>query len=83
MVLIRQARHEEAERVLSEGLTRARSMRDPYFEARILGQLGVLQQQRGELDQARERLREALAIFRRLGAKRDVEWTEQALATLD
>jgi hypothetical protein len=36
---------------------------------------------RGELLAARERLNEALAIFRRLGARKDIERTEQLLAT--
>jgi tetratricopeptide (TPR) repeat protein len=75
MVLIRRARYGEAECVLGEGLTRARSMQDPYIEARILVQMGTLHQQRGEPDLARERLEEALAIFSRLGAKKDVEQT--------
>jgi adenylate cyclase len=73
MVLIRQGRNEQALRVLSEGLARARSMPCPYVEARILEQLGILQTQRGEPEQARARLEEALAIFRRLGAKKDIE----------
>jgi hypothetical protein len=36
----------------------------------------------GALDEAREKLRAALVIFRRLGAQRDAERTEQALAEL-
>jgi hypothetical protein len=83
MVLICQTRREEAEKVLSEGLEQARSMPDPYSQARILVQLGVLRKKRGEPDAARERLREALVIFQRLGAKKVVEQTEQVIAALD
>jgi adenylate cyclase len=79
MVLTRQERFEEAERAFQEGLELARSLPVPYAEARILYQQGLLDQQRGEPEQARERLKEALGIFRRLGAVKDVERTEQAL----
>jgi hypothetical protein len=37
---------------------------------------------RGELELARRRLAEALAIFRRLGAKRDIQQVEGLLATV-
>jgi tetratricopeptide (TPR) repeat protein len=83
MVLIRQGRDEEATSVLAEGLALARSMPFPYMEARVLEQMGILQQQRADPEQAQARLEEALAIFQRLGAKKDVERTEQALAALD
>jgi hypothetical protein len=51
----------------------------PYFEARVLVQLSRVHARREEPEEARARLEEALAIFQRLGARRDVEWTEQAL----
>lgn len=38
---------------------------------------------KGEPEQARKRLGEALAIFQRLGAARGVEWTERAVEALD
>jgi hypothetical protein len=38
--------------------------------------------QKGEPQQARSRMEEALALFQRLGAGKDVERTEQALAAL-
>jgi adenylate cyclase len=79
MVLIRQGRNDEAQGVLTEGLALARSMPHPYLGARILVQLGVLQKQRGEPEQARERLEESLTIFRRLGARKDVEQVETLL----
>lgn len=51
----------------------------PYGQAMFLRMYGLLQQERGERSQGRQRLEEALAIFRRLGAKKEVEWTEQVL----
>jgi tetratricopeptide (TPR) repeat protein len=83
MVLIRQGRDEEATGVLTKGLALVRSMPYPYREACILEQMGILAQQRDDPEQAQARLEEALAIFRRLGAKKDVERTEQAQAALD
>jgi Tfp pilus assembly protein PilF len=77
MVLIRQRRNQEAQGVLSEGLERACSMPYPYMEARILEQMGLLETQRDQPELARARLEEALAIFRRLGAKKDVERLER------
>jgi tetratricopeptide (TPR) repeat protein len=82
MVLIRQGRHDKAQQVLSEGLALARSMPFPYMEARILEQLGILQTQRGEPEQAQTRWEESLAIFQRLGAKKDVERLESERAAL-
>jgi tetratricopeptide (TPR) repeat protein len=79
MVLIRQGRYEGAERVLREGLALARSMPFPYAEARILVQMADVHKQRGEQEQAREQLEEALTIFRRLGARKDIERTEEML----
>jgi hypothetical protein len=54
----------------------------PYGEARALRVHGYLHRQKGEPQQARERLEAALAIFRRLGARKDIEQTEQMLAAL-
>jgi tetratricopeptide (TPR) repeat protein len=61
MVLARKGQPEEADRAFQEGLELARSLPYPYAEARILEQMG-----RGE---------EALMIFQRLGAAKDVERT--------
>jgi hypothetical protein len=51
-----------------------------YEEARILHAFGLMWGQKGEKARAREYLEEALTIFRRLGAKPDIERTEQVLA---
>jgi adenylate cyclase len=83
MILSRQRRWEEAARTLEEAVSLARSMPYPYAEARALHEYGVMFVQKGEQVAARERLEEALGIFRRLGAAKDVERTETALATLD
>ena len=68
MVLLNQEQHEEAERAFQEGLEVARSLPYPYAEARILEQMNKTE--------------EALAIFRRLGAKKDIERIEAASAAL-
>jgi tetratricopeptide (TPR) repeat protein len=85
MVLVRQGRSKEAQAVLQEGLGLARSLPHPYAEARILYQLGTMPRVWADREAgagARERLHEALVIFQRLGAKKDIERTEQALAEL-
>ncbi len=82
MVLVRQGATEEAVRAFDEGLGIARALPFPYEEARILFQLGWLEQQRGNPEKARVRLDDALVIFRRLGALKDVEHTEREIARL-
>ena len=81
-VATRQERWDEAEQALEEGLTLARSMPYPYAEARLLHVYGEMHVQKGELEPARKRLEAALAIFRRLDARKDVEQVECALADL-
>jgi len=61
-----QGQRDEADAIFEEGLALARSLPAPYSEARILVGLG--------------RLEEASLIFRQLGAKKDVERMERALA---
>jgi hypothetical protein len=78
---IRQRRWDDATE-LEAGLTLAREIGLPYVEALLLSEYGRLERVRGESDQARTRLEEALAIFRRLGAGPDVEQTERALAEI-
>jgi predicted ATPase/class 3 adenylate cyclase len=65
IVLLRLARKAEAAEALEEGLEVARSLPYPYAEARMLELLG--------------RADEALAIFRRLGAAKDIERLERAI----
>jgi tetratricopeptide (TPR) repeat protein/transcriptional regulator with XRE-family HTH domain len=72
----------EARRSLEEALSVARSMPYPYAEARLLHVAGLLHLRRGELQPAQEQLVEARTIFQRLGAGREAEQYERALAGL-
>jgi tetratricopeptide (TPR) repeat protein len=83
MILTRQRRWNEAEHAFEDAVSRARSMPYPYAEARALSEYAMLHRERGENEEARDRFEEALTIFRRLGAEKDVERTERALAALD
>jgi tetratricopeptide (TPR) repeat protein len=82
MVRIKQGRWDEAERALEEGLSLARGTPYPYAEARLLHVSGALHLQKREPEPGRQRLEEALAILRRLGARRDAERVAQAVADL-
>lgn len=82
MALTRQGRWKEAERAFDESLPLARAMPFPYAEARILREYAQMRARKGEPDEAKHRLQEALAIFQRLGAKKDIERTDRALAEL-
>jgi Tfp pilus assembly protein PilF len=82
MLLAEQGKWEEAERTFEEAVSLARAMPYPYAQARALNQHGMTHVQKGEPQQARSRMEEALALFQRLGAGKDVERTEQALAAL-
>jgi hypothetical protein len=54
----------------------------PHGEGRLLEAYGELHIQKRGLTTAHGRLHAALAIFRRLGAHKDAERTEQALRRL-
>jgi hypothetical protein len=82
MVALRRESCEDAARALEEGLALAQGMPYPRGEARLLQVAGELHLQLGQPDAARERLEAALAIFHLLGARKDVERTEQLLAVL-
>jgi hypothetical protein len=60
----------------------ARRIPYPYAEARLLYVYGLLHAQKGESGPARERLEAALALVRRLGARKDAERLEQAIGSL-
>src|SRR5579885_165457 len=81
LVAIRQRRWEEATVSLEEGLELARAMPYPYAEGRLLHVYGEMHVQKGEAELACGHLETALAIFQRLGARKDAERVEQALAT--
>jgi tetratricopeptide (TPR) repeat protein len=85
MVRARQGQWEAAERDFEKALSLARSLSYPYAAARSLYELGLMATQRmprfqGRLEKGQAGLEEALAIFRRLGAPKDVEQTERALS---
>jgi class 3 adenylate cyclase/tetratricopeptide (TPR) repeat protein len=80
MALSRLGRTTEARSVLAEGRERAAAMPNPFTAARILVELGLLDRREGKEDRAKEHWEEALTIFRRLGARKDIERTEQELA---
>jgi hypothetical protein len=82
LVAIRQEAWDKAAQALEEGLDLARAMPHPYAEARLLHLSGDLHVQQGETALARERLEAALAIFQRLGARKDLERVERAIAEL-
>jgi ATP/maltotriose-dependent transcriptional regulator MalT len=82
LVALRQGQWASAECDLEEGLHLARVIPYPYAEARLLQVYGTLHIEAGKTARAAERLEAALAIFRRLGARKDLEQTEQVLATL-
>jgi len=66
---------------IEEGLTLVRGMPFPYGEARLLHLSGALHAHQDPLDAvARERLRAALAIFERLGARKAVERARRDIA---
>jgi tetratricopeptide (TPR) repeat protein/transcriptional regulator with XRE-family HTH domain len=81
MLAIRQEQWAAATCALEAGLEMAQAMPYPYAEGRLLHVYGQMHLQLGEPAQAREWLEAALAIFRRLGARKDVERVEQVLAT--
>jgi len=81
-VSIRRRRWEEAEQAVDEGLTLARAMPYPYAEAHLLHAHGSLLAEQGQPGPARERMEEALVLFQRLGARKDAEPLERAIAAL-
>jgi tetratricopeptide (TPR) repeat protein/transcriptional regulator with XRE-family HTH domain len=82
LVAMEQEEWGTAEAALQEGLTLAREAHYPQAEGRLLHVYGLLGARRGEPGLARERLVAALAIFRRLGARKDIEQVEHELAIL-
>jgi tetratricopeptide (TPR) repeat protein len=79
---LRQGHRDEVERAVEEGLALSRAMPYPYGEARLLHIAGEMCARTQDVAAARERLEAALAIFRRLGARKDVERVERDLAGL-
>jgi tetratricopeptide (TPR) repeat protein/transcriptional regulator with XRE-family HTH domain len=82
LVAAEQERWDEAAAALAEGLALTKGFRYPYAEARLRATSGLLAMRKQAPEQAQECLEAALTIFRRLGARKDGQQTEQALATL-
>ena len=79
MLAVRQRRWDSAMHALDNGLSLTRRMNYAYGEALFLYEYGMMHHDKGETEQARQPLQEALPIFQRLGARSDVERTEQSL----
>jgi tetratricopeptide (TPR) repeat protein len=77
-----QGRWEEAEALFDEAVSLAHPMPYPYGEALVLYHWGLMHLERQDRDRAQDRLAAAQVIFRRLGARPDLERAEQALARL-
>jgi tetratricopeptide (TPR) repeat protein len=77
-VLHRQGKLDEARTALAEALELARAMPYPHLEARSLVASAELERSHGDGAATDRQLAEALAIFQRIGARRDVERAEVA-----
>jgi len=96
MVLAWQGHWQAAQGAFVEAVSSARAMPYPYAEARALYEWGIVFAKKGAdgvvqeadggsvtpLQEARERLQQALKIFQQLGARPYIERTEQALSAL-
>jgi len=80
MVATRRQQWEEATHALEEGLALAHEMPYPYAEACMLETYGLMRRAQDEGGAARERIEAALALFARLGARKDIARVEQLLA---
>jgi tetratricopeptide (TPR) repeat protein len=83
MILARRRQFDEAQADVEAALSMARSMPYPFAEARLLYQEGLLHARQRDHGRARERLREALTVFERLGAQPSAETARQAVQALD
>jgi tetratricopeptide (TPR) repeat protein len=83
MLLTHVGQADEAMHAAEDALSEALIIGLPYHAARLLDVCAALHVDRGEAQRARERLNEALAFFRSLGARPDVERVERALAAVE
>lgn len=81
-ISMHQERLADAARHVQEGLALARDIPYPYGEARLLRVDGQRHATLGERAAAGERLAGALAIFRRLGARRDAAEVKRSLVVM-
>lgn len=80
IIAVRRRAWERGRQALDEGLSLTRRMPYPYEEARLLVQDGFWHGAREEWGAAERRLREALTIFQRLGARPHLSEVERRLA---
>jgi len=80
MVLARDGHHDLARAAYQEGLDRARIIRFPYGQARVLHAYGLLDRQQQDNGAAHARFTQALAILERLGADNDADRLRRAIA---
>jgi hypothetical protein len=83
LVATHRGQWEAAADAFDEALALARPMPYPYGQARALQGKALLNAQCGQRVRAGESLAEALTIFQRLGARKDIERVEQELAGLE
>jgi tetratricopeptide (TPR) repeat protein len=82
VLLTTEQRWDEAEQAFREAVALPGSLPYPYAEALARYEWGRMELQRGQPEQARALLEEALVTFQQLGARPYVEWTEQALTVI-
>jgi len=82
MILAQQGRWEEGEQTFGEAVSLAQAIPYPCAEGRARYEWGMMHIRQGDREQARERLEQALEVFQRLGARKDIERTEKALHQL-
>jgi tetratricopeptide (TPR) repeat protein len=80
---IRQHRSDDARHTFEQALDLARRMNYPYGQADYLTTYGIMCKERGAIEEARQWLQEALSIFLRLGAQKDVERVTTAVDELN
>jgi hypothetical protein len=71
-----------AAQFFEKALAIARHLHFQYKEARVLHDYGQIQLEKGDATGGEARLREALVIFQRLGARPYIERTDQLLARI-
>ncbi|HEX8918946.1 MAG TPA: tetratricopeptide repeat protein, partial [Chloroflexota bacterium] len=83
MIRSRQERWDEAESIFGQAVAVAQSLPYPYGEARARYDWGLVRLRHERPEEAADQLEQALAIFRRLGARRDAERAHQDLESLE
>jgi ATP/maltotriose-dependent transcriptional regulator MalT len=79
-VLARDGHHDLAGAAYQEGLDRARIIRFPYGQARVLHAYGLLDRQQQDNGAAHAKFAQALAILERLGADNEADRLRRAIA---